>query len=361
MSGSRRAVVVVGALALAVVAVVVLVRTLQGLTDWSVLLLVALVEVLLVAVAYAVRLLRRHAADTRRTLVRLQRRADAQATAAAETGAFVRRVERRLGRTAEGVRRLNDTEVRLRRSRADYAQVEALLELRALAGADELGLSMPSLRGWAVSPSTLLTAVRAVLDTRPDLVVECGSGSSSVWIGHVLRRIGHGRYVALEHDGQYAEVSRAEVARHGLSDIVEVRDAPLVDVSVEGRQQPWYDPAAVADLHGIGVVFVDGPPRATGPLARVPALSVLGPRCVPGAVIVLDDAARPEERDVVDRWVADGATLVERRLWERGVAVLRLDTPLDSAHGDTVHREPSSSADAGPGEPAATSGEAGDG
>ncbi len=328
MSGSRRAVLVLGALALAVVALVVLVRTLKGLTDWSVLLLVALVEVLLVAVAYAVRLLRRHAADTRRTLARLQRRADAQAKAASGAAVNLHKLERRVERTAEGVRRLNDPEVRLRRSRADYAQVEALLELRGLAGADDLALSMPSLRGWAVSPSTLLVAVRAVLDTRPDLVVECGSGSSSVWIGHVLRRLGHGRYVALEHDEEYAGVSRAEVARHGLSDVVEVRHAPLVDVRVGDGQQPWYDPAAFADLHGIGVVFVDGPPQKTGPSARVPALGQLGPRCVPGALFVLDDAARPEEREVADRWVEGGATLVERRLWERGVAVLRLDAPV---------------------------------
>jgi predicted O-methyltransferase YrrM len=331
MSGSRRAVLAVGALALAVVGVVVLVRTLQGLTDWSVLLLVALVEALLVVAAYAVRLLRRHAADTRRTLARLQRRVDAQAAAATGAADRMRRIEGRVDRTAEGVRRLDDPEVRLRRSRADYVQVEALLQLRALAGADDLALPMPSLRGWAVSPSTLLAAVRAVLDTRPDLVVECGSGSSSVWIGHVLRRLGHGRYVALEHDAQYAEVSRAEVARHGLSDVVEVRHAPLVDVTTAGLDQPWYDPAAFADLDGIGLVFVDGPPQKTGPLARVPALRLLGPRCVPGAVFVLDDAARPEEREVAEHWVADGAVLVERRLWERGVAVLRLDSPPSRA------------------------------
>jgi predicted O-methyltransferase YrrM len=321
--GNRRIAVAGGAIALVVVAVIVLVRTLQGLTDVSVLLLVGLVEVLLALVAYAVLLLRRSSAATRRALSRVQ----GLAGAVDETRAATRRLDRTLTRTAERVRRLDDADVRLRRSRADYVQVEALLELRALAGADAIGLPMPALRGWAASPSTLLTAVRAVLDLRPDLVVECGSGSSSVWIGHVLRRLGHGRYVALEHDAAYAEVSRAEVARHGLADLVEVRHAPLVPVTVDGAEQPWYDPAAFADLDGIGVVFVDGPPNATGPMARVPAVPLLGPRCVRGAVVVLDDAARPEERAVVDHWVAGGATLVDRRPWEKGVAVLRLDSP----------------------------------
>lgn len=335
MSGSRRVVVVAGALALVVVAVIVLVRTLQGLTDWSVLLLVGLVEVLVVLVAYGLLLQRRSAAATRRHLTRVERLVESRTGAALSqvraVGERADRIDRRLDRTATRVRRMDDPDVRLRRNRAEYGQLEALLELRALAGADAVGLPMPALRGWAVAPTTLLVAVRAVLDLRPELVVECGSGSSSVWIGHVLRRIGHGRYVALEHDADFAEVSRAEVARHGLSDLVDVRHAPLVPVTVDGAEQPWYDPAAFADLHGIGLVFVDGPPRSTGPAARAPAVPLLGPRCLPGALVVLDDAARPEEKEAVDRWVAAGATLLESRRWERGVAVLRLDRSGEAA------------------------------
>ncbi len=221
MSGSRRAVVAGGAIALVVVAAVVLVRTLQGQTDVSLLLLVLLVEALVALVAHAVLLLRRAGAATRRGTTRLERLADAQAEAVAGTRAVtegLERVERRLEGTDERLRRMDTADVRLRRNRAEYAQMEALLELR------------------------------------PGLVVECGSGSSSVWLGHVLRRLGHGRYVALEHDERYAEVSRTEVARHGLSDVVEVRHAPLLPVTVDGEEQPWYDPAAFADLrldHGV--------------------------------------------------------------------------------------------------------------
>lgn len=192
----------------------------------------------------------------------------------------------------------------------DYEQLVAWAELqRALSPA----VFMPRLRGWAASPDVIRILARTIDATTPDLVVECGSGSSSVWIGYALRRAGRGRLVALEHDAQYAELSRALVAAHGLDDVVEVRLAPLVDQPVGGAApQPWYDPSAIADLDGIGVLFVDGPPGHIGPFARYPALPFLLGRCAPEVTIVLDDAARPDERAVGDRWLADDPRLRRR-------------------------------------------------
>lgn len=194
--------------------------------------------------------------------------------------------------------------------RADYEQQVAWAELR-----DHLDTAafMPPLRGWAASPDVLRVLVRHIERLRPETVVECGSGASSVWLGYALRRAGRGRLVALEHDARYAELSRALVASHGLDDIVEVRHAPFTPigtdtVSVDGEERTtadrWYDRAALADLAGVGLVFVDGPPQATGLQVRHPALPLLLPHCTEDAVFVLDDADRPEERAVGDRWLA---------------------------------------------------------
>ncbi|WP_017569885.1 class I SAM-dependent methyltransferase [Nocardiopsis halotolerans] len=195
--------------------------------------------------------------------------------------------------------------------RDDYEQQVAWTELR-----DHLDTAafMPPLRGWAASPDVLRLLVRHIDRLRPDLVVECGSGASSVWIGYALRRAGGGRLVAVEHDARYAELSRDLVAAHGLDDVVEVRHAPLVEtpvttVTVQGEELPtadrWYDPSVFADLKGIGLLFVDGPPKATGLQARYPAVPTLLPRCAEDVVIVLDDAARRDERAIGDRWLAE--------------------------------------------------------
>lgn len=360
MSTPRRALLWGGAAVLATSGVAVLVRTFLGLTDWSVLVAVGLLELVLVVAGYGLLLQRRSAAVARRSLelLRTHERRESRDRHAVQTltervealGADLLAVSGRVeslatttsqdraeavlavealagevrDRTSVLDSRLaqtDDAEARLRHSRADFAQMEALLELRQLVDCER---PMPTLRGWAAAPTSLLAAVRPILDREASLVVECGSGASSVWIGHVLRRLGRGRYVALEHDEHYAALTRAEVARHGLDDVVEVRHAPLRRMDVAGEPFDWYEMGAVADLADIDVIFVDGPPGDTGPAARYPALPLLAPHCRPGAVLVLDDAARPEEREVVDRWVRMGAEVIETSFWEKGFTVLAL-------------------------------------
>ncbi|MFC3998826.1 class I SAM-dependent methyltransferase [Nocardiopsis sediminis] len=215
------------------------------------------------------------------------------------------------------------------RGRADYEQQVAWQELR-----DYLkpGPFMPALRDWAASPDVLRLLVEQIRDRAPKLVVECGSGASSVWLGYALRRAGAGRLVAIEHDERYAALSRDLVASHGLSDIVEVRVAPLRDWSHPGDDAPaqrWYDTDALTDLKDIDLLFVDGPPARTGPQARYPAGPVLLPRCSTDAVVVIDDTIRADEREIGDRWLAENPDLrrVRRVALEKGADVFTLSAP----------------------------------
>ncbi|GHC97281.1 hypothetical protein GCM10007079_50670 [Nocardiopsis terrae] len=212
--------------------------------------------------------------------------------------------------------------------RHDYEQQVAWTELRAHL---DVAPFMPPLRGWAASPDVLRLLVRLIDRHRPELVVECGSGASSVWIGYALRRAGRGRLVAIEHEARYAEISRDLVAAHGLDDIVEVRHAPLTEVEPEllgpvpdgpGEPAPlWYDLSRLSDLDGIGLLFVDGPPQATGKQARHPAVPALLPHCTADAVVVLDDADRPDERALGDRWVAEHSLYRTEEPAEKGAHV----------------------------------------
>ncbi|WP_067970556.1 class I SAM-dependent methyltransferase [Nocardiopsis trehalosi] len=268
------------------------------------------VSVLTAAVAAGTAVMvRRHGAQLRRLRTDLGRigadqadlrgRVDAGVAAVAELPEAVRAVGAEQ-RTAFA--RLSDHVTE--RGRADYEQQVAWQELR-----DYLRPApfMPALRGWAASPDVLRLLVEEIRDRAPKLVVECGSGASSVWLGYALRRSGNGRLVAIEHDERYAELSRDLVAAHGLGDIVEVRHAPLREWTPPGGgdPQPWYDTEALGDLDGIDVLFVDGPPARTAPQSRYPAGPVLLPRCSADAVVVIDDTVRGDERATSDRWVAE--------------------------------------------------------
>lgn len=200
----------------------------------------------------------------------------------------------------------------LEQGRQDYEQQVAWSELREHL---DTATFMPPLRGWAASPDLVRLIVRHIDRLRPELVVECGSGSSSIWMGYALRRHGRGRVVAIEHEAQFAEQTRALIAEHGLDDVVEVRLAPLVEAEPgtitdtgfrdKGAASRWYDTSAFADLEGIGLLLVDGPPESTGRQARYPALPAFWPYLADDAVIILDDTVRKDERALGKRWLEE--------------------------------------------------------
>ncbi|RCG30409.1 class I SAM-dependent methyltransferase [Sphaerisporangium album] len=207
--------------------------------------------------------------------------------------------------------------------RQNYAQLEALIDVRALL---QPRAPMPRLRGWAASPDVLRLLVERIAVDHAKIVVECGSGASTVWLGYAAQRFGGGRVIALEHDERFARSSRDLVLAHGLQDVVEVRHAPLTSWTAGGETIPWYDTRALDDLTDIGLVFVDGPPGATAPMVRYPAMPVLLPRCAPDAWFVLDDGARPAEREVADRWLREFPELTASAYpAEKGAMVLRRD------------------------------------
>jgi predicted O-methyltransferase YrrM len=184
-----------------------------------------------------------------------------------------------------------------------YRQLEAMVDLRALIAARA---PLPALRGWALSPDALRLIMTEVFARMPQLIVECGSGSSSVWLGYAVQRLGVGRVVALEHDERFLSLTRELLRAHGLDDVVEVRHAPLVPWNGLGSgAQPWYDVRVVADLDKIGLLLVDGPPAKIDAAARYPALPVLLPKCADDVLIVLDDTVRAGESAVSDRWLAE--------------------------------------------------------
>jgi len=160
---------------------------------------------------------------------------------------------------------------------------------------------MPSSGDFALNPSDLLEVLHLIETKRPRTVLELGSGTSSVWIGYALEKFG-GKLVSLEHDHGYAQKTRALLSAHGLTASAEVRDAPLVSLPIGDGAYQWYDPAAMADLHDIELLLIDGPPAATGPDARFPAMHVLERRLAATATVVVDDANRPDEQEAVRRW-----------------------------------------------------------
>jgi hypothetical protein len=188
----------------------------------------------------------------------------------------------------------------------NHRQQHALVQIRPLLG--ELSLE---LGGWAADPVMAHNVVRLLVDTRPRVVVECGSGSSTVVISRCLRALGRGRVISLEHDPEYASRTAELLRLHGLEDLATVLTAPLTALEVNGRMFRWYSSKYDPLLQDkIDVLLVDGPPGNTGPRARYPAVPVLKPHLAAECWVMLDDGDRPDERQIAHAWSGElGAKL----------------------------------------------------
>ena len=196
-------------------------------------------------------------------------------------------------------------------------------------GIEALLPSEPDL--WAITPQLGRFLARLIVERRPRSVLEFGAGSSSVVAAHALSLIGGGRLTSLEAQPEWCAGRWAQVERYPTVDarLVGSGLALIVD-----RHGPRYRYSAAADaLPGrapYDFVLVDGPPWFYG---RDGALHSAIAHLAPGAVIVLDDAARAGERRTVARWLGAFPGL---RLGAydpglgRGVAVMTFDGNTDA-------------------------------
>lgn len=216
----------------------------------------------------------------------LTRQSDATGAARAAVEAAVKDVGKRLHATA-----VNEVGNRLQATQNLFA----LVPPRGL---------VPPMVGYVAAPDVLLLLVQKFLSLRPSLAIECGSGTSTLFLALAAQQYGIDcRLVSLEHDPAFAESTRALLDDHGVSHLVDVRHATLTPTPLTDHPGPWYDPAAFQDLHDIGLAFVDGPPGDTGPQARYPMVPLLADRLASSCTIVLDDMIRADERGVAERWM----------------------------------------------------------
>ena len=211
-------------------------------------------------------------------------------------------------------------------NRDHLTQIQALLQLHEQFAPRA---PLPAVAGWAMEPTALVELVNVVARLRPQLVLECGSGTSTLWIAYALRRNGSGRVVALDHDVEYAHATAQVITEHGLSEWAHVRHAPLTPTDTPRGSMPWYS-TDLTELTGIELLVVDGPPKATGELARYPALPMLADRLAPDARILFDDAHRPDEVRALDAWRETYPLRVEHELAGRAL-LLRFDDPTAAA------------------------------
>lgn len=176
-------------------------------------------------------------------------------------------------------------------------------ELQKMLWNDVLGI-------WALDASTIDFLWKSLQRDQPKLVVECGSGLSTLVLAmHAAscsKSTGRYRVVSLEQDFGMKEQTELRLKNHGLSEYAEIWHVPI---SQEGTYK--LDEHRLQErlgLEKIDWLLIDGPSGPSG--CRAGTLPLLSRFCRPGARWFLDDAFRDGELKILREWsYLTGATV----------------------------------------------------
>lgn len=206
---------------------------------------------------------------------------------------------------------------RLEEKKYDYQQIESLFSLYHHL---QPKIKLPLMRHYAASPDFLSLIVELLEEHRPKVIVEAGSGISSMVVSEwLLQNAPDSLHFALDHEQKYADLTRKRV-RNPKSTILY---APIETYTIDGVPWKYYSLKDLENVTGIDMIIVDGPPRRLQPLARYPILPLLKGKLSSRCVFVLDDANRPEEQETANRWKKEGGLRSDWHELDKGAIVLQ--------------------------------------
>ena len=148
--------------------------------------------------------------------------------------------------------------------------------------------------GYRAESGYLETVTRWATQT-PGPVLEIGSGLTTLILGSIMSRRGLPVWT-LEHHPDYFRNTEARLKRYSLTN-VHLTLAPLRDYG----DFYWYDPPLGELPRDFSLIVADGPPGDVKG-GRFGLLPVLRSHFANGAVVLLDDAERPKEKAVLQKW-----------------------------------------------------------
>ena len=208
--------------------------------------------------------------------------------------------------------------------KAETSSDTDLTDYAALMGQLHLQAGIPYTPNWSAAADFLQIIVDYCLETKPATVFECSSGLTTLMLARCCQLSGRGRVISLEDGEDFAGKIREHLKGYGLISYASVIHASLRQTLLDEVEYAWYDTRTIPDTR-IEMLVIDGPSGFLQKNSRYPALPLLYTRLADGCRVFLDDAARPDEREIVELWLNRFPSIeVERVTASRGCAMLTI-------------------------------------
>ena len=185
---------------------------------------------------------------------------------------------------------------------------------------------LPSMSRWTAYPDLAKTIVHECMMNKPGLVVELGSGISTLITAYALEQHGEvgAQVISLDHNEEYTQKTKNLIKSNKLESNAQVIYSPLEPRQIGDKIYNWYSLEGLTTKINIDLLIVDGPPVKTNQLARYPALPSLISRLSKDCVIILDDAARKSEQQTVSQWMHEFPGFKHEYIGnKKGLSILR--------------------------------------
>ena len=162
--------------------------------------------------------------------------------------------------------------------------------------------ALPVTEHWSAAPDFLKIISDYCLEKKPQVIVECSSGTSSLVLSQCCKLNRTGYVYSLENGEKFVTQTSQQLDDFSLSEYCDVIHAQLQDVQLNSDSFQWY---ALNDFPNVEIdmLVIDGPPGFLQKHSRYPALPMLNERLAEHCAIFLDDAARDDEQELVRRWL----------------------------------------------------------
>ncbi len=197
-----------------------------------------------------------------------------------------------------------------------YEQLQYDLELKS---------KLPVTPDWSAAADFLMLIKEYCLNEKPVNIVECSSGLTTIILTRCCQLNECGRVYSLENGKQYQLQTLQNLKAFQLENYADTIYAPLEEVVINNLSYDWYKTDDLPNVK-IDMLVIDGPPGLIQKHSRMPALPVLFEHMADISTVFLDDAARNEEKAIVDMWLGLHTGISHEYIeTERGCSVLRIN------------------------------------